>query len=184
VYVDRRGYADDGDQVVSQLRVLLGPEVVSSGSGEQLLFRLDWASGRIRSFARDADLDAERERLLNRPCVLCQDGFHPWPPDNSEPRRALHRATLRLVNPSSEPRRATVHLNWQQHVPTEVHVYGHALAVDRRVRPPAVRGPVAFEVTLPPGEHLLHFDATPRPFGLPRLHCAWTTTEVRLEIRD
>jgi hypothetical protein len=43
---------------------------------------------------------------------------------------------------------------------------------------------VAFESVLPPGEHLLHFDATPKPLGLARMYCAWTTTEVRLEVSD
>jgi phosphoglycerol transferase len=180
VYVDRRGYADDGESMVSKLRELLGPEAVAHGSGEQLLFRLD----RARAVLGSADTEPDRDRLLNRPYVLCQAGFFPWPPEDNEPRRVMHRAVLRVVNPSAESRRATLRLNWQQHVRCEVHVHCEALEVDVHVRPPAERTPVRFDLVIPPGEHLLQFDATPRPLGLPRMHCAWTTTEVRLDVRD
>jgi hypothetical protein len=27
-------------------------------------------------------------------------------------------------------------------------------------------------------------DSTPEPVGLPRMHCAWTTTEVELTVHD
>jgi phosphoglycerol transferase len=184
VYVDRRGYRDEGESVVSKLREQLGPEAVVSESGEQLLFRLDLARARLRAAIPPAEWDRERDRLLNRPCVQCQDGFSPWPPHSPEPRRVMHRAKVRLINPSGEPRRAMLRMSWQRHGRTTVHVHGEALGVDVRLDPPAEYGPVAFDLVLPPGEHLLHFDATPKPLGLARMYCAWTTTEVRLEVAD
>src|SRR5262249_53758985 len=108
VYVDRRGYADGGLAIIADLRRLLGPEVVSAPGGEQALFSLARAEGKLRSSIDSARWDQERERVLNRPCVLCQEGFFPWSAaEPAEPRRAMYPAALRLLNPSSAPRRAS-----------------------------------------------------------------------------
>jgi phosphoglycerol transferase len=185
VYVDRRGFVDDGESVVAELRALLGREVVSSGPGEQLLFSLNTATEALRATTSDADWERAKNRLLTRPCVLCQDGFYPWAPtDPPEPRRAMHRATLRLVNPGTEPRQVTLRITWKQHARVDVHVHGPDLGVDSRVSPPAEPARWAIDIVLPPGEHLLHFDAAPKPVGLARMYCAWIATDVRLEVQD
>jgi hypothetical protein len=185
VYVDRRGYADHGAAVIGELRGLLGREAVWSGSGEQLLFTLDAATAALNATLSATDWARAKDRLLTRPCVLCQDGFYPWAPtDPPEPRRATHRATMRLVNPSTEPRRVTLRMNWKQHARVDVHIDARDLGVEVDVTPPAEFEPLTLEMVLPPGEHLVHFDATPRPVGLARMYCAWTATAVRLEVHD
>src|SRR5262249_32879108 len=145
------------------------------------------ADSRLRSSIAPPRWDHERERVLKRPCVLCQEGFFPWSAaEPGEPRRAMYRATLRLINPSDESRRVTITLNWERHVPREidVHVHWSTLDFDRRCIPTAARQRVEFELMLPPGEHQLTFDSTPTPVGLPRFHCAWTTSEVGLIVHD
>ncbi|HJZ91521.1 MAG TPA: hypothetical protein VKE40_11660 [Gemmataceae bacterium] len=187
VYVDRRGYADGGQAIIADLRRLLGPEVVSAPGGEQALFSLARAEGKLRSSIDSARWDQERERVLNRPCVLCQEGFFPWSAaEPAEPRRAMYRAALRLINPSSAPRRVKVTLNWERHAPREidVHVRGPTLDFDRHYVPRVERQRVEFELRLPPGEHRLTLESTPEPVGLPRMHCAWTTTVVELAVHD
>ena len=54
--------------------------------------------------------------------------------------------------------------------------------VDRS--PPTEFERLELEIALPPGEHLVYFDATPKPVGLARMYCAWTATDVRLEVGD
>jgi hypothetical protein len=185
VYVDRRGYADHGDGVLAELRTLLGREAVSSGSGEQLLFRLDAATAALRATTSDAGWERAKDRLLTRPCVLCQDGFYPWAPtDPPEPRRAMYRATVRLINPGREPRRVALRMNWKQNSRVDVHICGPSIGLDVHAAPPVDFEPLALEVVLPPGEHLVQFDATPRPIGFARMYCAWIATDVRLEVPD
>jgi hypothetical protein len=185
VYVDRRGYGGRGEEVITALRALLGREVVSSGSGEQLLFNLDAATAASRATMSERDWEQAKERLLTRPCVLCQDGFYPWAPtDSPEPRRAMHWAAMRLVNPGTESRRVTLSMNWKQHAKVDVHIQGPSLGVDANAAPPVEFEPFALAIVLPPGEHLVHFDARPRPVGLARMYCAWIATDVRLEVRD
>ncbi|HKA06101.1 MAG TPA: hypothetical protein VKD71_02505 [Gemmataceae bacterium] len=187
VYVDRRGYADNGDEAVRELRVLLGQEVVVSDSREQLLFSLSPAIERMRRYTDAAELDVEKLRLLNRPCVLLQDGFFPWTPAMSaEPRRAMFSASLRLVNPGGAPCRVILSMQWQRHVPNamRVQVAAVSLGVEQEYSPPSERGPFTLDLELPPGEHVLRFDATPKPVGLPRLFTAWNATEIKLAPKE
>jgi len=187
VYVDRRGYADRGAGLLAELRPLLGPEVAASDSGDQVLFSLAPAARSLRSTLTAAALEAERSRLMNRPCALCQDGFFRWSPaDPPEPWRATHTALIRLVNPGDKRRRVTLAMNCQRQGPSdkEVTVTGTSLGVDQRLPLPANRQPFALDLDLPPGEHVLRFDTMPRPFGLPRMHAAWSATDVRLIERD
>lgn len=185
VYVDRRGYADHGDSIVAELRNLLGPEVVSSGSGEQMLFSLEGTATSLRATVSDEQWERAKERLLTRPCVLCQDGFYPWAPtDPPEPRRAMYRVVMRFINPGREPRPIVLRMNWKQHANVDVHIHGPTLGVDVHRAPPADFQSFALDLVLPPGEHLLHFDAAPRPIGFPRMECAWIAEDVRLEVSD
>src|SRR5262249_22782645 len=187
VYVDRRGYADNGDEAVRELRVLLGQEVVVSDSREQLLFSLSPAIERMRRYTDAAELDVEKLRLLNRPCVLLQDGFFPWTPAMSaEPRRAMFSPSLRLVNPGGAPCRVILSMQWQRHVPNamRVQVAAVSLGVEQEYSPPSERGPFTLDLELPPGEHVLRFDATPKPVGLPRLFTAWNATEIKLAPKE
>jgi phosphoglycerol transferase len=187
VYVDRRGYADHGDAIVSELRTLLGPEVATSDSGEQVLFTLASAVQPVRSATDSAAWDREKDRLLNRPCVLCQDGFLRWSPTNPpEPWRATHSALIRLVNPGVRARRVTLRMDWERQGPSdkEVTVTGATLGVDQRFTPPREREPFALDVALPPGEHILRFETNAKPFGFARMHTAWNATGVRLVERD
>lgn len=174
VYVDRRGFADSGAAVVAELRSLLGPEVAVSDAGRQLLFSL-------AGVAPTADGD----RLLNRPCVLCQAGFLPWAPTSPpQPRRALHVAELRLVNPGDRPRRVTLSMRWHRVNPADLVVRVTGPGIDRDETPPADRSVWRVDLDLPPGEHLLRFEATPRPAGPARFHVAWDATDIRLIERD
>ena len=187
VYVDRRGFADRGEALVAELRTLLGPEVAASDPGEQLLFSLAPAVHRLRSSTPDAAWDAERARLMERPCVLCQNGFLRWTPSSPpEPWWATHTAHMRLVNPGDRPRRVTLAMNWQRQGPRDkdVRVTGDSLGVDRSFVVTDSRQPFALEVELPPGEHVLRFDTTPKPFGPARMHAAWSAADVRLVERD
>jgi phosphoglycerol transferase len=184
LYVDRRGYPDGGKCLLAELRALLGTELVVSDTGEQMLFSLAPAAQTIRSSLDARSLERERRRLLDRPCVLCQDGFLRWAPVSPpEPRRATHAATMRLINPGKERRRVTLSILWQRHTAHEidVHVTCVALGVDRHECPPVERGAFALELDLPPGEHVLRFDSNPKPMGLPRMYTAWNATEVRLD---
>src|SRR4029078_6110328 len=60
VYVDCRGYADRAGSLRTELRALLGPEVATSDSGDQVLFSLAPAAQALRSAI--PALDRERER--------------------------------------------------------------------------------------------------------------------------
>jgi phosphoglycerol transferase len=185
VYVDRRGYADRGESLLSELRMRLGPEVATSDSGDQLLFSLAPAAQALRSATPAADLEREKSRLLNRPCVLCQDGFlRRAPADPPEPWRATHTAFIRLVNPGDRCRRVTLMMNWQRQGPSEKEVSVSGIGVDQRFPLPAERKPFALDVDLPPGEHVLRFETTPKPFGPARMHVAWSGADIRLVERD
>ena len=123
VYVDRRGFADNGDAVIGDLRGRLGPEVAASDSGEQLLFSLAPAVEDLRRYVDPADWEREKSRLLDRPCVLCQDGFFLWTAKMAdEPRRAMHRAAMRLVNPGRETRSVTLSMAWRRMAADEIRV--------------------------------------------------------------
>ena len=178
MYVDRRGYADRADGLISELHALLGPEVAASDSGDQLLFSLAPAAQALRSTITPAAWEAEQERLLNRPCVLCQDGFLKRAPTNPpEPWRATHTACVRLVNPGERPRRVTLAMDWQGLSDKEVAVTGPSLGVDRRFALPDSRAPFALDVDLPPGEHVW-VDVAPKPVGFTRMYVASSATDV------
>jgi hypothetical protein len=187
VYVDRRGYADRADSLLVKLRSLLGPEVAVSDSGEQVLYSLAPAVQQLPSTVPSDELEREKGRLMNQPCALCQDGFMRWSPTNPpEPWRATHTAQIRLVNPGSQIRRIILAMNWQRQGPSdrEVWVTGESLCVDRRLTLPVDREPFAIDLELPPGEHVLQFATTPKPFGPARMHAAWSATDIRLVERD
>jgi phosphoglycerol transferase len=187
LYVDRRGFADGAQGLLPELRSLLGTEIVASDSGEQLLFSLTGFARQLRLTMDQTSWVREQSRLLNRPCVLCQNGFLRWAPISPpEPRRATHSATMRLINPGDAPRRVTLTIMWQRHTGREidVRIVGESLGVERDERPPMDRGPLVIDMDLPPGEHLLNFNATPKPIGLSRMYTAWNATEVRLDTKD
>ncbi|HEX3152496.1 MAG TPA: hypothetical protein VHR66_30765 [Gemmataceae bacterium] len=187
VYVDRRGYADHGDKIVAELRSRLGPEAVSSASGDQLLFTLAPTAQTIRSAADPANWSCERTRLLDRPCVLCQDGFLRRSATTlPEPWHATHKAIMRLVNPGDRVRRVQLCMTWRRQGPNDrqVRVTGATLGIDEQFIATGTDSPFTLDVELPPGEHVLIFDTSPKPFGLPRMHVAWNTTDVRLIERD
>jgi hypothetical protein len=187
VYIDRRGYADHADHMVTELRGLLGPEVATSDSGEQLLFSLAGAVQSLRSATDPAAWEHEKDRLINRPCVLCQDGFLRWSPKNPpEPWRATHSAQVRLVNPGERTRRVTLQSEWRRLGPTvkTVAVTGPSLGIDCHFTPPHDREPFSLDVDLPPGEHVLRFETTPKPLGFARMYAAWDATDLRLVERD
>lgn len=187
VYVDRRGYADHGERVVADLRSLLGPEVATSDAGDQLLFALAPIAPSLRSATTPAAWEGEQTRLLNRPCLLCQDGFFRWAAaDPPGARHATHSACVRLINPGDRPRRVTVAMNWVRQGPGDkvVRLTGPTLGVDQQVPLPKAPEPFALDVDLPPGEHVLRFDTRPKPFGLPRMHAGWSATALRLVEHD
>jgi hypothetical protein len=187
LYVDRRGYADGGDALINDLRTLLGPEVAVSDTGDQLLFSLTTAAERLRRYSDAAEWEREKSRLLNRPCVLCQDGFFRWTAAMAdEPRRAMHSATMRLVNPGGETRRVTLSMQWQRAGLDElaVRVTSQSLRIDQQFSPPVERGLFTLDIELPPGAHVLRFDANPKPVGFARMFVAWDGTDVRLVERD
>ena len=170
VYFDRRGYSAAGP-LARELRALLGPPVAVSDSEDQLLFSL-----------ANTPSAGDGGRILNRPCALFQAGFLPWAAD--EPRRALHAAEVRLVNPDDRVRRMTMSMTWQRRGPADVTVRITGPGIDRDDAPPADRGAVRFDLDVPPGEHLLRFDAAPRPPWPARFYVAWEATEVRLTDRE
>jgi heme/copper-type cytochrome/quinol oxidase subunit 4 len=187
VYIDRRGYADHGNTIVAELRTALGPEVVTSKSGDQMLFTLASVSQSIRSGVEPAAWERDRLRLLNRPCVLCQDGFLRHSPTMPpEPWHATYRATMRLVNPGNEVRRVTLHMDWRRQGPNdrEVTVTGSSLGIEQQFIATGTSQPFNLDVDLPPGEHVVTFDTSPKPFGFARMHVAWNGTDVRLIERD
>ncbi len=181
VYVDRRGFADNGVALVSELRERLGTEFVSSDAGEQLVFKLE----RVRAELNTDELARRRTDLLNRPFVMCQAGFLPWATTNPpEPRRVGHVATMRLVNPGTRSRSVTLTMNWQRHMSAELAVTVNGLGVDRSLVPPTMRGRFEVELELPPGEHILSFTTGAKPPGPGRFHTAWTATDIKLAVRD
>jgi hypothetical protein len=187
IYVDRRGYPDRGERIIAELRVILGHEIVSSDRGEQVLFALGPTSGALCALEGAIQCTLERIRLMNRVCVLCQDGFLRRAPANPpEPWIATHTAVMRLINPGTQSRRVTLLMQWQRLGPVEnaVAVTGSTLGVDRQLAPPVEPGPLQLEIDVPPGEHLLRFETTPRPIGLARMHPAWCATDVHLIERD
>jgi phosphoglycerol transferase len=185
VYIDRRGYADRAEPLLAELRAQHGPEVAVSDSGDQLLFTLAPAAQALRSTMAAADREREKSRLLNRPCALCQDGFLRWAPaDPPVPWRATHSACIRLVNPGDQPRRVTLTMNWKRQGPSEKEVAVTGIGIDQRFALPHDRGPFALDVELPPGEHVLRFETTPKPFGPARMHAAWSGADIRLVERD
>ena len=170
LYFDRRGFADPWP-VLAELNALLGPPVAVSDSNEQLLFSL-----------ATVPLAGDRDQLLNRPCALFQAGFLPWV--SIEPRRALHAAEVRLVNPDDSVRRVTLAMNWRRRGPTESKVRVTGLGTDWDGTPPPTEGPIRFDFDLPPGEHILRFDTTPAPPWPARFYVAWEATDVRLTVHD
>jgi phosphoglycerol transferase len=185
IYVDRRGYADHAEALLTELRSLLGPEVVASDSGDQLLFSLAPAVQSLRSTMPNAERNREKSRLLNRPCVLCTDGFLRWSiADPPEPWRATHSSRLRIINPADTPRRLTLAMNWQRLGPSEKDVAIAGLGVEKHLQLPAERQPFTLGLEVPPGEHVLRFDVSPKPFGPAHMHAAWAATDIRLIERD
>jgi phosphoglycerol transferase len=181
IYVDRRGYPDRAETLLAQLRDSIGPETVASQSGDQLLFALGPVSQRVLSSTDALSLEQERERLMNRACVLCQDGFLRRAPANPpEPWIATHTAVMRLINPGNQTRHVALVMQWRRLGPVENSVAVTGLTIDRQFAPPVEPGLLELEIDLPPGEHLLRFETTPRPVGLARMHPAWCATDVRL----
>jgi hypothetical protein len=75
-------------------------------------------------------------------------------------------------------------MNWQRQGPSEKEVSVSGIGVDQRFPLPAERKPFALDVDLPPGEHVLRFETTPKPFGPARMHVAWSGADIRLVERD
>lgn len=187
VYVDRRGFADRGARIIAELRTLLGHEIGSSDSGEQVVFALGPASDALWNSGDSVQLTLERTRLMNRVCAFCQDGFLRRAPANPpEPWIATHSAQMRLVNPGLTVRSVSLNMQWQRLGPVavRVRVRSASLGMERELTPTIESCPFELAIELPPGEHVLHFDATPKPIGFARMHPAWCSTEVQLIERD
>ena len=101
-----------------------------------------------------------------------------------EPWIATHSAVMRLINPGAQTRRVTLALQWQRLGPVENTVAVSGLTIDRHFAPTVEPGLLELDIDLPPGEHLLRFEAKPRPIGLARMHPAWCATLVQLIERD
>jgi phosphoglycerol transferase len=187
VYVDRRAYPDNAEVLLKELRGLLGTELVVSVSGDQLLFSLASARQELRLSMDNATWNREQTRLLNRPCVLCQDGFHRKSPTTPpEPWRAQHTAQMRLINPGHTVRRVTLSWRWERPKGKEIEVAitCASLGIDRRESPPVERGAFMLELDLPPGEHVVRLDSTQKPLGLAKMFTAWTALDVRIDTQD
>jgi hypothetical protein len=96
----------------------------------------------------------------------------------------MHAAELRLVNPDREPRRVSLTMNWKRLGPADLTVRITGLGVDVLLTPPSERGPVALDLDLPPGEHVLRLDASHQPPGPARFYAAWDATDIHLTDRD
>ena len=185
LYVDKRGYADSGEACANCERC--SAPSWSFPIRRAVAFSLTPAAKELHSSMDEKAWTLEKSRLLNRPCVLCQDGFHRWAPTTPpEPWRAMHRANMRLINPGDRNCRVVLSFLWEcaRGQENEIHLTCETLGLDRRETPPTERTRFELDLDLPPGEHVLRFDTTPKPIGLSRMFTAWTATDVRPDPRD
>jgi hypothetical protein len=56
--------------------------------------------------------------------------------------------------------------------------------MDQEFAPPVERSPFTLDLELPPGEHVLRFDAMPRPVGFSKLFTAWNATDIQLAPKE
>jgi phosphoglycerol transferase len=157
IHLDRRGYADDGQEMVGRLRALLGVEPLISPDGRDVFFTLLPYTERVRGRYTEEEWE-ERQEWYRSPVVALWGAGA----DRSEgegTRWYRSPATLNLVNPSREPRRVT--LRFTPTVPPQegrphVTVSGEILPGAASVEPNGA--PCSVVVAVPPGTHPLRFE--------------------------
>ncbi len=109
IHIDRRGYADGGQQLEARLRYLLGSEPLVSRDGRDVFFDLRAYAERRRQEC-GAEEWRRRESAARFPAVvLWGRGF--WDEETKGPERwrwCAARGELQVVNPSGESRRLTI----------------------------------------------------------------------------
>ena len=182
IYVDRRGYGDHGAAILAELKELTAAEAITSGTGNAVFFSLDGYAAKLQVTVAAAELESSKVRLLERPCVLMQDGFYYWPPTEAHAKRwAGHRATMRLVNPATTTKRVTLQFTARRTTatPLEMTVIGVTTGIDIRLSITDKTPPTRLEIDLPPGEHVLSFKADHAPLTLPAfIILAWYAQDV------
>ena len=161
IYIDRRGFPDNGGQVEARLEALLGEGPFVSRDGTKSFFDL-------RPYRRNAPKPTPDEREAARHPVRLDWGhgfddltgngqFYPQLDGVTSARSASHDATLRVSNPTRAVRRLSLHAT--------AHLAGSA-AGTLEVRSPHERQrfdistqpePIDIEVDVPPGDTELRF---------------------------
>jgi hypothetical protein len=109
VMVDRRGYADYGAHRVAVLNRLLGPPIV--GGGDRLeAWSLRGARRALQARSSVGDLRGIARRLLHAPRIYLSTDVDPIR-NRGATQPVCRRADLVFVNPSRDPRPATLDLN-------------------------------------------------------------------------
>jgi phosphoglycerol transferase len=160
VYVDRAGYADRGAAVEVDLGRLLGVAPLVSSSGRFAFYDASAHARTVRSACTAEQWQARRDRLLRPLTFAWTGGWYEWeePAPGVKYRWCAHDGKVIVRNPSDYPRTFTLRLTcdtpgapraWPLTIrgdccTAELTVDGQGQALTR-------------EVTVAPGEHVLHF---------------------------
>ena len=186
IWVDRWGYADNGEDVVRRLGSLAGSEPMTSENGRLVFFDLRPLARRLRATRTPAALAGLREATLRPLGIDWGEGF--WQPEEGPdgPHRwALATSEIVVENPSNVPRRAVLdtRLATGSSTPSTVTVEppGGEGRLDLRVGSTPQRFRHAF--VLEPGKNVIRFrtdapPATPRPGDTRVLHLRFIDPEI------
>jgi phosphoglycerol transferase len=164
IYIDRRGFPDNGGQVEARLEALLGEGPLASRDGTKSFFDL-------RPYRRNVPEPTPDEREAARHPVRLDWGhgfddltgngqFYPQLDGVTSARSASQEATLRVSNPTRAVRRlslhATAHLAGSAVGTLEVRAAHESQRFELSTQPE----PIDIEVDLPPGDTELRFSSS------------------------
>jgi hypothetical protein len=157
LWVDRWGYADNGDGVVAGLTALLRQDGISSANGRHVFFDLRSLAQRLRARTSPAKAAALQTATLEPLSVEWAQGF--WPvetgPDGSH-RWATASATIVVENPSDTARRAVFDARLATGHAAPANVTIQLPGPDVRLRVTSVPKRVHRAIILHGGENTIH----------------------------
>jgi phosphoglycerol transferase len=153
LYVDRRGYVDRGAQLDKDLRPLVGPPVLVSADGNQVLYDLRPLQRDLNARHSPAEQAQLRDLILHSVEARFGPGFgHNDGPDTVIKRWMGPKGTITLQNPLPTPRPVELRLSVKS--PTDADVTVDVLGQHQSVRLNRQNDRThvfKFEVTLPSG---------------------------------
>jgi len=188
ILVDRYGYSDGGAEIEAGLRARLGAEPISdSGIGPSPPHLTFWSLAGYEAAATARLSPADRERrqraALDRVILRWVDGFYgPERGPGGPFRWCSGVGVVEIENPAPVAQQATFAMTlFAGRPPATLYIDGDLLR--REIALPRSGAPLALELRVPPGRHILYLwsEAQPASAPLDPRRLVWRIENARLE---